>query len=309
MRVELEHVDRLRFADGSPVRAASAVTGFDGGLLVAQDDTTHAAWVRDGVAARVRLFAPVEGHDVFEEASGTKDLKPDLEAAVPVELPLSLGGAPAVLLLGSGSSSRRMRSALVRSYDGDPHVTVADLDPLYAAVADALGVTADDLNLEGACQVGAVLRWFHRGLPSAGLPAGSVDLGLAEVLAAASGTGDPAAVPVRDPRHYDLGEVEGVGLAVTDAVVLPDGSVLVSAAAEDAPNARDDGPVVGSALVRLDGEDTVGLAALPPVEGQVCKVEGITVLDAGAGTATVLGVVDADDPTAPSLAVRLRVTW
>ena len=309
MRVELEHVDRLRFADGSPVRAASAVTGFDGGLLVAQDDTTHAAWVRDGVAARVRLFAPVEGHDVFEEASGTKDLKPDLEAAVPVELPLSLGGAPAVLLLGSGSSSRRMRSALVRSYDGDPHVTVADLDPLYAAVADALGVTADDLNLEGACQVGAVLRWFHRGLPSAGLPAGSVDLGLAEVLAAASGTGDPAAVPVRDPRHYDLGEVEGVGLAVTDAVVLPDGSVLVSAAAEDAPNARDDGPVVGSALVRLDGEDTVGLAALPPVEGQVCKVEGITVLDAGPGTATVLGVVDADDPTAPSLAVHLRVTW
>ncbi len=309
MRVDLESVDRLRFADGSPVRAASAVTRLDDGLLVAQDDSTYAAWVRDGVADRVRLFPPVEGHDVFEEASGTKELKPDLEAAVPVELPLALGGAPAVLLLGSGSSARRMRSALVRSYDGEPHVTVADLDPLYAAVADALGVTADDLNLEGACVVGDVLRWFHRGLPSGGLPSGSVDLGLTEVLAAASGSGDAAAVPVRHPRRYDLGEVEGVGLAVTDAVALPDGSVLVSAAAEDAPNPRDDGPVVGSALVRLGDEDALGLVALPSVEGQVCKVEGITVLDAGPTTATLLGVADADDPTTPSLAVRLRVGW
>ena len=42
--------------------------------------------------------------------------------------------------------------------------------------------------------------------------------------------------------------VAGVGLAVTDAVALPDGLVLVSAAAEDSPSTYDDGPVVGSAL-------------------------------------------------------------
>ncbi len=40
MRVELESVERLRFADGSPVRAASAVAPFGDGFLVAQDDTT-----------------------------------------------------------------------------------------------------------------------------------------------------------------------------------------------------------------------------------------------------------------------------
>ena len=49
---------------------------------------------------------PVEGLDTFEEASGTKALKPDLEAAV--ALP---GGA--VLALGSGSTAARMRSVLV----------------------------------------------------------------------------------------------------------------------------------------------------------------------------------------------------
>ena len=309
MDIDLRSAEHLVFADGSPVRAASAVTRLGDGFLVAQDDSTYAAWLRDGTASRVRLFPPLDGHDVFDEASGTKELKPDLEAACAVEV----DGVPGVLLLGSGSSPRRMRSALVRLYDGQPQVTTADLDPLYALVSEALEVGADVLNMEGACVLGETLRWFLRGVPSAGVPSGSVDLGLAAVLDVAAGTGRTAAVPVGDPRRYDLGEVAGVGLAVTDAVVLPDGAVLVSAAAEDTSDPRDDGPVVGSALVRLEGGDVAGRIVLPELEGQVCKVEGITLLDADEGVAdrgaTVLGVVDADDPDAPSWAVRLRVTW
>jgi hypothetical protein len=112
---------------------------------------------------------------------------------------------------------------------------------------------------------------------------------------------------VTNPRNYDLGHVEGVGLAVTDAVVLPDGSILVSAAAEDSPNPRDDGPVVGSALVRLDGCAVTDVTALPLVGGAVSKVEGLMVLGAGEHQAQLLAVVDADDPDAPSLAMRLGV--
>ena len=201
-----------------------------------------------------------------------------------------------------------MRSVLIRPGNGEPEVAVADLTPLYPRIAAALGVAEDVLNMEGACVVGDVLRWYQRGLPSAGVPSASVDLGLAALLDLARG-GRPEAVTVTGPRHYDLGEVDGVGLAVTDAVRLPGGDVLVSAAAEDAPNVRDDGPVVGSALVRLADHHVVDHAVLPLVEGEVCKVEGLTVLDADDGGATVLGVVDADDPTAPSLAVRLRVSW
>ena len=305
MQVELTSVERLRFADGSPVRAASAVALFEDGHLVAQDDATHAAWLRDGVATRLRLLPPVDGLDVFEEATGTKHLKPDLEAACTVEVE----GDPAVVLLGSGSSPARMRSVLVTSSGAGPRVAVADLTPVYAVIAAALGVTADELNMEGACVVGDALRWYHRGLPSAGLPSASVDLELAVVLAAVRGVGDVGAVSVRDVREYDLGEVEGVGLAVTDATALPGGAVLVSAAAEDAPNARDDGPVVGSALVVLDDEQVVDLVELPRVENEVCKVEGISVLDADGKGASLLAVVDADDVTAASLAVRLRIGW
>ena len=305
MEVVLEHAERLHFDDGPPVRAASAVTRLGDGLLVVQDDATHAAWWRDGRLEPVRLFAPVEGHELFDEATGTKDLKPDLEAACAVEV----AEAPAVLLLGSGSSPRRMRSALVRVYQGRPDVVAADLGPLYPVVAGVLGVTTDDLNLEGACVVGDVLRWFHRGLQAAGSPSASVDVALPALLAAAAGRGSPATVPVGGRRAYDLGAVGGVGLAVTDAVRLPSGELLVSAAAEDSPNPRDDGPVVGSALVRLADDSVTGSAALPELEDGVCKVEGLTLLSATGREATVLGVVDADDPTTASWAVRLHVSW
>ena len=162
--------ERLRFSDGAPVRAASAVVRLGDGRLVVSDDATHAAWFRPGVGpTRVRLLPPVEGHEVFDEQSGTKHLKPDLETACQVEV----DGEEAVLVMGSGSSPRRMRWCLVRMRDGVPEVTATDRDELYADVADSLGLDPDDLNLEGACIVGRVLRWFHRACPRPACPAGA----------------------------------------------------------------------------------------------------------------------------------------
>lgn len=291
MRIEVEGVEELRFPDGSPVRAASAVAPLGDGFLVVQDDATYGAWFRGGSAAAVRLLPPVAGLDRFEEASGTKHLKPDLEAACVVSRP----DAPALLMLGSGSSPARMRWSWVRLAGGEPEVEVADMAHVYGAAAAALGVDADVLNLEGACPVGdGVVRWFHRGMPSAGLPSGSVDL-------------DPVTGSVCAPRSYDLGEVDGIGLAITDAVTLPGSAILVSAAAEDSPNPRDDGPVVGSALVRIEADAVVDAAPLPLVRGSVAKVEGLMVLGAAATAIRLLAVVDVDDPEVPSLALRLVV--
>ena len=304
MEIVVEDVRRLRFDDGSPVRAASAVAAWGDGFLVVQDDATHAAWCRDGATTRVRMLPPVDGLDVFDEASGTKHLKPDLEAACRVEV----RGREALLVMGSGSSPARMRWVLLPSGPDASRPQVADMSPLYAVVADVLAVDPDALNLEGVCVVGDVLRWFHRGLPSAGLPSGSVDLGLPEALAAVAGEAAPGTVPVTGARHHDLGTVHGVGLAVTDAVVLPGGGMLLSAAAEDSPNVRDDGRVVGAALVRV-AEEVEDVTRLPLLEGEVCKLEGLAVREAGPTEAGLLGVVDADDPAEPSLALWLRVRW
>ncbi len=298
-------VERLRFDDGAPVRAASAVVAFAGGFLVVPDDATHAAWFRGSSVTAVRLLPPTGGHELFSDATGTKHLKPDLEAACH----LTVEGGPAALIMGSGSSPARMRWVLLRLEHGEPRPHVADMTPLYASVADALSLRPEDLNLEGVCVVGDVLRWYQRGIPSAGLPSGSVDLDLRTAVAAALGQVGPAAAAALEPRTYDLGAVAGVGLAITDVVTLPDGTLLASAAAEDSPNPRDDGPVVASCLVRLDDTAVREVIPLPPVEDSVIKVEGLMVLEGYQDGALLLAVADVDDPDAASLATRVRVRF
>lgn len=302
LRVEVEGVRRLRFDDGSPVRAASAIARLGDGWLVAQDDATHAAWVRAGSVTAVRLLPAHEGLDLFSAAEGTKLHKPDLEAACEVVV----DGRPGVLLLGWGSHRARMRAVLVRLVDGAPQVVVTDLAAVYERVAATLG--GGELNLEGACRVGDRLRWFQRGNLRAGTPSASVDLDLdALVDAVAGGT---AAVTVGAPRVYELGEVHGVGLAVTDAVALPDGRLLLSAAAEDTVNALDDGPVAGAALVVVDGDDVTGVAPLPAADdGTPWKVEGLALEAADARGFTLQAVVDADDPLTSSVQLTLRGRW
>lgn len=302
MDVDVEGVRHLRFDDGAPVRAASAVARLGDGWLVAQDDATHAAWVRPAGVERLRVLPPVAGLDTFEADAGTKRLKPDLEAALHVP-----DGDARVVLLGSGSSTLRTRAAAVTHES----VVVTDLAPLYDRVAQVLGVARASLNLEGACLVRRGtdrVRWFHRGVPAAGDPTRSVDVDAGALLSAVLGERDPDDVPVGASRTYRLGDVDGVGLAVTDAVVVG-GHVLASVAAEDTRDPRDDGLVVGSGLVVLDGERVVGRAVLPLVGGRVVKVEGLALLEEGPGGTLLLATVDDDDPLAASLAVTLRVRW
>ena len=119
--------------------------------------------------------------------------------------------------------------------------------------------------------------------------------------------GAPAGVRVSGVRRYDLGTVAGVGLAITDAISLPGGLVLVSAAAEDSPSTYDDGPVVGSALALLDGDRLLDLAELPLLDGEVAKLEGLALVGHRDDVLDLVAVVDADDPEVPSLLLELEV--
>ncbi|HET6393269.1 MAG TPA: hypothetical protein VFG13_10655 [Blastococcus sp.] len=302
MRVFVDGVRALRFDDGTPVTAASGIAPLAPGWLVVQDDATVAAWLCDGSVVPVRVLPPVEGLDRFSEAAGTKHLKPDLEVACPAEV----DGAPAVLVLGSGSTPRRMRGALVQRAGAGFRVEAAGLEPLYERVAELLQVSMDQLNLEGASRHGDTVRWFNRGNLAAGVPSAGVDVPLEDLVDAVLGRGDAESVPVGRPRVYELGEVEGVGLAVTDAIALPDGRMLLSAAAEDSPNAVDDGPVVATALALVDDEQVLAVAPIPEVGGHVHKVEGLALRRADAGEVHLLAVVDDDDPDTPSTAIDLR---
>lgn len=306
LRVELEGVAALRFDDGVPVRAASAIAPLGDGWLIVQDDATHAGWRRPRGTSRVRVVPPVDGHETFSSAAGTKRLKPDFEAACPV----TADGFPGVLLLGSGSTPVRMRASLVTLAAAGPRFVVGDLAGVYGRVADALGITTDQLNLEGACPLGGRLRWFQRGNSAAGVASAGVDVDLTALLAAVTGRAPADLVEVGSARRYDLGDIGGVALAITDAVPLPDGRVLVSAAAEDTPNAVDDGPVVGAALAVLDGDRVLAVAALPVAAGgDAYKVEGLAVREITGDGVRLVAVVDADDPDAASTELLLRLRW
>ena len=303
MLISVGDVRALRFDDGTPVTAASAIAPLGDGWLVAQDDATHAAWWQDGSLSPLRVLPSVEDLDRFSEAAGTKHLKPDLEVACPAEV----DGEPAVLLLGSGSTARRTHGVLVHLDDGRPVAGVGGLAPLYALVARRLELGDDQLNLEGASRHGGTVRWFNRGNLAAGVRPGSVDVPLAGLVDAVLGRTDPASVPVEQPRVYDLGEVAGVGLAVTDAIALPDGRLLLSAAAEDTPNAVDDGPVVAAALVLVEGDTVLDVAAVPLLDGRVTKVEGLALRAVRDDHVQLLAVVDDDDPARPPTALELHV--
>ncbi len=309
MRIEVESVSELRFADGAAVTAASALAPLGSGWLVAQDDSTFAAWVRPDGVRPLRLVPPVEGLDVFRESEGTKHLKPDLEAATAVRA----GGRAGALLLGSGSSPRRTRGVLVLEDGDEPQVRVAELRPLYEAAAGALGLGVGAVNFEGVCTAGERLRWFNRGNLGGGIPTASVDLDLPALLDVFLAGARPEDVPVSAARRYELGEVQGVGLAATDAVALPDGRLLLSAAAEDTPNAVDDGPVVGTALALLapdrDDDAVLSMEPLPVVDGVVHKVEGLGLREVLPDGVRLLAVVDADDPEAASKQLALTVRW
>jgi hypothetical protein len=314
MRLRVDGSSSLVFDDGSPVRAASAIAPFGDGWLIAQDDATHAAWRRPGSVVPVRVLDPVDGLDVFSSAAGTKHLKPDFEAACQA--------GDGVLLLGSGSTPARMRASLVTA-EG---FAVVDLSPVYRRVAAVLGIAEQHLNLEGACVIGDRLRWFQRGNAAAGVPSASADVDLAALLAAfhreaaqsadrprpdrLHAVGDagsnvaPASVAVADARYYDLGTIGGVALAVTDAVALADGRVLVSAAAEDTPNAIDDGPVVGAALALLDDEHVLEVAELP----ESIKVEGLAIRGTTPDGLRLVAVVDVDDPATASQELDLYLS-
>lgn len=304
VKVDVRSSTELVFDDGSPVRAASAIAPFGDGWLIAQDDETVGAWWRDRSVTPVRFFPPVEGHDRFSEDDGTKELKPDLEAACSVPA----GGGHAALLLGSGSLPRRMRAALATPEQPHCSVMTADLTALYHRMAGALELDIEDLNLEGACVLGTSLRWFQRGHDGSDVPSSSVDVGLVELLAAVTEAADPADVPLGRVRRYEFVASGDVSLAVTDAAVLTDGRILISLAAEDAPDAVADGEIVGAALAVIDDEDVVSLAQLPAGdEGGVRKVEGLAIRDAADGRLDVVAVVDQDDPDTPSLALSLDV--
>lgn len=217
------------------VRAGSALVSSADRLLVAQDDAFLLFWLHDldrDAPAPPRL----QGMPLRSVAGPlAKADKPDFEAAT--DLPDGR-----VVIIGSGSAATR-NFVVVMDPDRATYA-IRDASRIYALVGEALG---HELNIEALLWTGDAFRLFHRG--NSGPGNATVDL-LVD-------PDDPRDVQIRAVTAWDIGQVPGqdgpVSLTFTDADLGQSGRQWFVAAAEDTPNAIDDGPVVGSSVGFLEG--------------------------------------------------------
>lgn len=266
------------------VRAGSALVRHRERLLLAQDDDYTLFWV-DVEATPVGTESVPLRQD---NGAMPKALKPDFEAAARL-------ADGRILVMGSGSAEPRRTVVLV---DPDTNnFTTHDAGRLYDLVSEAVG---HEINLEGVLEVPEGLLLFHRGNSGDGNA----------TISFAVNPENPVAARVREVIRWDLGTVPGengqVALTFTDADVDVRGRHWYIAAAEDTPNAIDDGPVVGSAIGIMVGTEAHWVPITEPDGSVSCrKYEGLVIDDDLAGAWLV---TDPDDENLHAELCRVRLT-
>lgn len=287
--MRLKHLRDLRvessLAAGHAFLSAASGLAVVGDLVfVIGDDEHHLAMFQKANTAAGKLLRLLPG-DLPRDAKLRKAQKPDFE--ILLALPAINGRAGHRLLaLGSGSTDLRNRG-LELEIDAMGQLREAqmlDLQRLYAEIA----LLVPEMNLEGAVVKDDELLLFNRGNISK--PETHI---LATKLSSLT-TPNPLGPTVR--KLLLLPSVDGVPFGVTDACLLGDGTILLSAVAEATEDSYADGALVGSAAILLD--ERLEILTIQQFDRSL-KVEGISGRRVATGI-EMLCVTDADDPDKPA---------
>lgn len=274
------------------ISAASSLVRHAGSLYVVADDELSLAIFDAHDLGDGHLIDILPG-ELPENPDERKEEKPDLES---LTLLPPFGELPngALLAVGSGSSEKRLRGALVPlDAGGRPGAAprAIDLSELY----EGLGREVKDLNIEGCAALDDRFYLAQRGNGRGGEDA-LIAVAWEPLAQALLRGGTPDVDAVEEIRRYDLGQIRGVDLSFSDLSPIEDGRLAFSSSAEDSSGTITDGEIFGSALgVLRPGGD---IDFHEPVDG-IVKIEGI---DARLGDdgLEILIVMDADDPSKPS---------
>ena len=332
----------LRSPDGVGVeyaRAASDLRVVDGHLWIAQDDSAFVAVspLASGQGRLWMLFPRLAAR--FGHAEVPKPLKADPEILVP----LDTKSGPRLLAMGSGSTPGRYRVALIEPFEGGSVREVA-LTGMYRALDARKELIGTDLNLEGAANLGDILRLFQRGngaVRDGRVPHNAiVDLDMPGFLAYLEQALDDPRAPfderlVRYAAVLDLAEIHGGRLTFSGACELGGGWSVYVAAAERSPDAYSDGEIAGSAVGLIDREGRAFQTSLvlpdealpasratpsslnagaPPLHplapsggSPALKLEGVAIAASGPGGLELRLCADQDLPGHPSPILRARL--
>lgn len=243
----LHYVEDCRAQDVPPnVRGGSSLRRWNDVLVIVQDDISALALVDPNPPHPSRAIMLPRGHEgrrTFGDSIGNKPHKLDLEASI--VLPDGR-----YVAFGSGSSRLRPREVIV-VVEPDASYRMIDAKNFYAALRANTDFAGKDLNLEGTLVVDDALWLFQRGnsvKSDNAIGAMSLDAFLHYL--------ETQEVPeFLGTRPFPLGEINDVPWGVTDAAQTPDGQLFAIGAAEDTDNPYDDGEVLGSIFIRLQGRD------------------------------------------------------
>lgn len=279
------------------VYSASGLVKLGQEFVVIADDELHVAIFPDHPTKTGRwmqLF-PGELSDVYKKR---KKEKPDLEA-ITVLPPYDLSPGGALLVVPSMSRPNRIRGALIASNANELHEPIP-ID--FSEIHKELSSKIQELNIEGVIASDQMVRLFHRGSQGNGKSA-IIDFEASQFLRDLHDTRAPKAKSLQSIREYDLGKLNGVDLAFTDACKLSDGRIVFLASAESSKNAYDDGLSAGSAIGILNKEAEV--VRIECIDG-LLKLEGISAKES-AGQLDLRFVSDSDDEHVP--AALFAATW
>lgn len=280
------------------VYSASGLVELNNEWLVVADDELHLAIFSSDPGKPGRWLRLFPGELLPEEYKDRKKKKPDLEA---ITLLNSYSFAPGGALLVVPSMSRPNRTngallALNKNEVGEP--IPIDFQNMHAVLSSKI----KELNIEGVVITDQSVKLFHRGSRGNSKSA-IIDIETTAFLRDLHDTHAPNAKSIQNIREYDLGQINGVDLAFTDATRLPDGRILFLSAAENSKNAYDDGICAGSAVGILN--DKADIVAVEQIEGKL-KLEGISAKTKGKQLELSF-VSDSDDAQIPS--ELFAATW
>jgi len=190
------------------IRAGSGLAWQEKRLIAVQDDALSAGRVDPKTGKTELIIFETDGQNRLGEED-----RPDFEAALS-------GPNGEIYILGSGATSSRQIIARLDFVNGE--VALIHAMRFYDVIAKAL---ARPPNIEGAVLVGDVLRLFHRGSATRTDPSTSIDMPASCI----DGTG----ARVLCTTTFDLGSINGVPFAFTDATRLGDDAILYTAVAAE----------------------------------------------------------------------------
>ena len=273
----------------SKISAASGLIEAHQSYYVVVDDA-----VELGVFPKPPSLAAGKLFSLFQEILPTdpkerKKAKPDLEALTFLDARY-FPPAGAILALPSGSKPNRMRGSLV-SFRSNGELSNDPKEIHFKTLYNTLLQSFPDLNIEGAVQMGSVLKLFQRGNGSTAQNA-TIDIDLSGLVDDLKRGQDPSSDRIHSIQCYNLGNLHGVRLSFTDAYSSLSMGTWFIAVAESTDSTFLDGEYVGAVIGKLNAE---GEVSFMKELASPYKPEGLWI-DENSPDRFFYIVTDADDP-------------